>query len=190
MRVIIKFILSLIVILTSCNSQKEMTGIKLSPQVEKINLSNSIEISVDDFFQRRMKNREFELVMGKKCEIIATDNNFVYFGYPYTINGVRKTDSIFKTQIQVLTTQFSSFKIIEGYHVKNKIMESLQSYFDTSLNYTVLSTKSNWGFHLEANQIKVLVEFISVKDFTTRKTKKFTIQLDKSSLDIISINKL
>lgn len=190
MRGIIKFLLSLIVILTSCNSQKEMTGIKLYPQVEKIDLSNSIELSVDDFFQRRMKNREYEKVMGKRCEILVFDSNFVYWGYPYTMNGVRKADTIFKTQNQLLTKQFSSFKIIEGYHVKNKIMESLQSYFDTTLNSTVLSTKSNWGFHLEANKIKVHVEFICIQDFIIRKKKNFTIELDKSSLDIISINKL
>ena len=190
MRGIIKFLISLIVLLTSCNSQKEMTGIKLYPQVEKIDLSNSIELSVDDFFHGRMKNREFEKVMEKRCEILAVDTNFVYWGYPYTVNGVSKTDTIFKTQIQVLTKQFSSFKNIEGYHVKNKIMKSLQSYFDTTLNYTVLSKKSNWGFHLEANKIKVHVEFISVQDFIIRKKKKFIIELDKSSLEIISINQI
>lgn len=190
MRVIIKFLLSLIAILTSCNSQKEMTGIKLYPQLEKIDISNSIELSVDDFFQRRMKNREYEKVMGKRCEILVFDSNFVYWGYPYTMNGVRKADTIFKTQNQLLTKQFPSFKNIEGYHVKNKIMKSLQSYFDITLNYTVLSTKSNWEFRLDTNKMKVCVEFISVQDFIIRKKKNFTIELDKSSLDMISINKL
>jgi hypothetical protein len=184
------FILSLIVVLTACNSQKEMTGIKLYPQLEKIDLSNSIELSVDDFFQRRMKNREYENVMGKRCEILFFDSNFVYWGYPYIINGVRKADTIFKTQIQVLTKQFSLFKNIEGYHIKNKIIKSLQSYFDIALNYTVLSTKSNWEFHLEADKMKVCIEFISVQDFIIRKKQNFTIELDKSSLEIISIKKL
>jgi hypothetical protein len=168
----------------------EMTGIKLYPQLEKIDISNSIELSVDDFFQRRMKNREYEKVIGKRCEILVFDSNFVYWGYPYTMNGVRKADTIFKTQIQVLTKQFPSFKNIEGYHVKNKIMKSLQSYFDTTLNYTVLSQKSNWEFRLEATKIKVHIEFISVQDFIIRKKKKFIIEIDKSSLEIISINQI
>jgi hypothetical protein len=167
-----------------------MTGIKLYPQFEKIDLSSSIELSVDNFFQRRMKNREFVKVIEKRCEILAVDTNFVYWGCPYTMNGVRKADTIFKTQNQLLTKQFPSFKNIEGYHVKNKIMKSLQFYFDTTLNYTVLSQKSNWKFHLEANKIKVHVEFTSVQDFLIRKKKKFIIELDKSSLEIISINQI
>ena len=80
---------------------------KSYPQLDKMDLSNSIERSVDDFFQRRMRNREMEKVMGKRCEIIATDTNFVYYGYPYTMNEVTKADTIFKTQIKVLTKQFS-----------------------------------------------------------------------------------
>ncbi len=104
-----------------------MTGLKLYPQLEKFDLSNSVELSVNDFFPRRMRNREKEKVMGKRCEILSADTNFIYFGYPYpyTGNGVGKADTIFKTQTKVLTQQFSSFKNIEGYHVKNLINKEL-----------------------------------------------------------------
>ncbi len=169
-----------------------MTGLKLYPQMEKFDLSNSVELSVDDFFQRRMRNRENEKVIGKRCEILASDTNFVYFGYPYpyTSNGVGKADTIFKTQTKVLTQQFSSFKNIEGYHVKNKIMKSLKSYFDTSLNYTILSRQSNWEFRLGNDKITVRVKFKSVQDFIIKKVKNFIVELDKSSLEIISVNEL
>ncbi len=169
-----------------------MTGLKLYPQLEKFDLSNSVELSVNDFFQRRMRNREKEKVMGKRCEILSADTNFIYFGYPYpyTGNGVGKADTIFKTQTKVLTQQFSSFKNIEGYHVKNKIMKSLESYFDTSLNYTILSRQSNWEFRLETDKITVRVEFTSVQDFIIKKVKNFIVELDKLSLEIISVNEL
>ena len=130
---------------------------KSYPQLEKLDLSNSIERSVDDFFQRRMRNRNLEKVMGKRCEIIATDTNFVYYGYPYppTMNEVTKADTIFKTQIKVLTKQFSSFETIEGYHVKSKIIQSLRPYFDSSVNYTVKSTSYSDEFRLEPDKISV-----------------------------------
>ena len=95
--------------------------------------------------------------MGKRCEIIATDTNFVYYGYPYppTMNEVTKADTIFKTQIKVLTKQFSSFETIEGYHVKSKIIQSLRPYFDSSVNYTVKSTSYSDEFRLEPDKISV-----------------------------------
>jgi len=160
---------------------------KLYPQLDKLDLSNSIERSVDDFFQRRMRNRKMAKVMGKRCEIIATDTNFVYFGYPYRINEVTKADTIFKTQIKVLTNQFSSFETIEGYHVKSKIMQSLRPYFDSSVNYTVMSTRSSAEFQLEPDKISVSMKFTIVKDFLLKDEKNFIIDLDKSSLEIISI---
>ena len=164
---------------------------KSYPQLEKLDLSNSIERSVDDFFQRRMRNRKQEKVMGKRCEIIATDTNFVYYGYPYTMNEVTKADTIFKTQIKVLTKQFSSFETIEGYHVKSKIMQSLRPYFDSSVNYTVASTRYSAEFRLEPDKISVSMKFTIVKDFLIKDEKNFIVDLDKSSLEIISIvNKL
>ena len=166
---------------------------KSYPQLEKLDLSNSIERSVDDFFQRRMRNRKLEKVMGKRCEIIATDTNFVYYGYPYppTMNEVTKADTIFKTQIKVLTKQFSSFETIEGYHVKSKIIQSLRPYFDSSVNYTVASTRYSAEFRLEPDKISVSMKFTIVKDFLIKDEKNFIVDLDKSSLEIISIvNKL
>jgi len=162
---------------------------KSYPQLEKLDLSNSIERSVDDFFQRRMRNRNLEKVMGKRCEIIATDTNFVYYGYPYpsTMNEVTKADTIFKTQIKVLTKQFSSFETIEGYHVKSKIIQSLRPYFDSSVNYTVKSTSYSDEFRLEPDKISVSMKFTIVKDFLIKDEKNFIVDLDKSSLEIISI---
>jgi len=162
---------------------------KSYPQLEKLDLSNSIERSVDDFFQRRMRNRKLEKVMGKRCEIIATDTNFVYYGYPYppTMNEVTKADTIFKTQIKVLTKQFSSFETIEGYHVMSKIMQSLRPYFDSSVNYTVKSRSSSYEFRLEPDKISVSMKFTIVKDFLIKDEKNFIVDLDKSSLEIISI---
>ena len=165
--------------------------LKSYPQLDKMDLSNSNERSVDDFFQRRMRNREMEKVMGKRCEIIATDTNFVYYGYSYTMNEVTKADTIFKTQIKVLTKQFSSFETIEGYHVWSKITQSLRPYFDSSVNYTVASTRYSAEFRLEPDKISVSMKFTIVKDFLIKDEKNFIVDLDKSSLEIISIvNKL
>ncbi len=81
------FLLGFLLLFTSGYSQRELIGLKLYPQMEKFDLSNSVELSVDDFFQRRMRNREKEKVMGKRCEILSADTNFIYFGYPYPYTG-------------------------------------------------------------------------------------------------------
>jgi hypothetical protein len=121
---------------------------------------------------------------------LATDSDYVYFGYPYGTEAERKVDTIFKTNIKLLSDQFPAYKSLEGYQVRDKILNYLKPYFDTTVNYTILSTKSTANYSLDVNKISVRMDFKAVKDFIINKKSTFLIELDKHSLEVISIKQL
>lgn len=183
-------ILNLMLLLSSCGSRNKMNGINLYPNTQKTELENSTEQSVNEFFQRRMRNNEFEKIAKKSCEILATDSNYVYFGYPYGLANERKVDTIFKTNIQALRSQFPAYQTVEGYQIRNKINNYLKPYIDSSSNYTILSTESTIYYSLEPDKIKVSMDLKETKDFIVNKKTKFIIELDKQNLELLSIQQL
>jgi hypothetical protein len=178
-------LLNLLCILIVCSSSNGLKTTEL--QAHDFDFKNSIELSVEEFFQRRMNNRIKEKMVKKRCEILATDSQYVYFGYPYGIDAERKVDTLFKTSISALNDQFPSYKTIEGYHVRNSIMTHLKPYFDSTVNYTVMSNSSTSIYTLDVNKISVKMDFKSVKDFIIQQKSSFLIELDKNTLDLISI---
>jgi len=152
-------------------------------------LDNAKEITVEDFFEKRMKNR-IKKVQGANWEILFESGDFIYFGYPL-IKLFREgtfLEEFFKVDRFKLEADFPSYKKFDGINMKSRCFELLGEKIQNNIGG--LSHSFECSATLEEKSILVLGKiFFRQKDGYV-KMEKYLIRFDKATLNRESITKL
>lgn len=76
-------------------------------------LDKATELSVQEFFARRMRNKEHNKIAAQTCNLILETDSFIYCSYTYDTIAY----GLFKVQRKELEVKFPGYRTIEGYHV-------------------------------------------------------------------------
>lgn len=136
-------------------------------------LSQAVEISVEDFFGRRMRNQIRKAPVGNWM-ILHQDETYAYLGWPRfsgLLNDQRDVSELFKTRLAELDVRFPAWREFDG--------EQMQALLRRQLG----KLPQRWDAVLEAEFIRVtgtLAEDVPVNE--TPKGRAFEIKIDKVSL--------
>ena len=152
-------------------------------------LDKAKETTVEDFFEKRMKNR-IKKVQGANWEILFESENFIYFGYP-VIQIFREgtfLEEFFKVDRFKLETDFPSYKKFDGIDMKSRCFELLREKIKTQIGG--LSHSFECSANLEDKSILVSGKILLRQENDQVKTEKYLIRFDKRTLNKESITKL
>jgi hypothetical protein len=152
-------------------------------------LDKAQETSVEDFFEKRMKNR-IKKVQGANWEILFESNDFIYFGYPLIAIFREGTflEEFFRVDRSKLESEFPPYKKFDGIDMKTKCYELLSE--QKKENFGGLSHSFDCSASLEENSILVSGNILFRQQDGTIKTEKYLIRFDKKNLKKESITKL
>jgi len=151
------------------------------------NLNQAKEISLNDFFSKRMQNKIRKINVGN-WDILYQNTDFVYIGYPYLksiFSGKRIIDTLYKINTEVLNLGLPNYKNIEGFLIQQKIYEIINQYQKNNNPNVDFYFNENLNSKLTQTTIEIEV-YIS---YQNNEKEFFTIILDKNTLDKISIIK-
>ena len=152
-------------------------------------LDKAKETTVEDFFEKRMKNR-IKKVQGANWEILFESENFIYFGYP-VIQIFREgtfLEEFFKVDRFKLEADFPSYKKFDGIDMKSRCFELLREQNKTQIGG--LSHSFECSANLEDKSILVSGKILLRQENDQVKTEKYLIRFDKRTLNKESITKL
>ncbi|HMV42602.1 MAG TPA: hypothetical protein PK079_24345 [Leptospiraceae bacterium] len=151
-------------------------------------LEKAQETSVEEFFERRMKNRT-KKVIGANWEIFFESEDFVYYGYPL-VSFFREgtfVDEFFKVNRTKLQNDFPAFHEFDGIKLRNLCYDSLAEY-SRSTNDSLFQSFNCKAF-LEQESIEIFAD-LTFKKENQYKIEKYKIIFDKKKLKRESILKL
>lgn len=149
-------------------------------------LDKAKETTVEDFFEKRMKNR-IKKVQGANWEILFESDDFVYFGYPL-IQIFREgtfLEEFFKVDRFKLEGDFPSYKKFDGIDMKGRCFEMLREKSKTNIGD--LSHSFECSATLEEKSILVFGKILFRKENGPVETEKYLIRFDKRTLNKESI---
>ena len=152
-------------------------------------LDKAKETTVEDFFEKRMKNR-IKKVQGANWEILFESNEFIYFGFPVIAIFREGTflEEFFKVNRENLETEFPSYKKFDGIEMKERCFELLgakRKSLSGGLPYSFECTAT-----LEEKSFLVTGNIIFRQQDGKVKTEKYLIRFDKRTLNKESIIQL
>lgn len=172
-----------IFLFTSCTSSLKVNEIKSG-----LKLESAVEKDVNFFFECRMKNR-IKKIQGYNWDILYTDKDFVYFGYPESMfSDEMKVQNLYKVRKNELMKSFPSYETVEGHHVQRAVSESLHK--DVKIESRILLQNIDWKPSLGKGLIAVDTVWKYQADSNPEVVRKYDIQLDIKSLKIISKKEL
>ncbi|MCP4438066.1 MAG: hypothetical protein GY810_03910 [Aureispira sp.] len=153
------------------------------------------ELNVTQFFKTRMKNRMRKTLVGSWHILLETDS-MVYLAYPTPKKGFSSKKIVqhhhfFKTDKQELVKQFSQYKTLQGYQLKELLRDKLNYHFRQK--YAPLNPiieLRRWKAILEKNIISSWVEvFIKIKEGAPIE-ETYKLSFTNKELELIEIEKL
>jgi hypothetical protein len=152
-------------------------------------LDKAQETTVEDFFEKRMKNR-IKKVQGANWEIFFESEEFVYFGYPLIAIFREGTflEEFFKVNRIKLETEFPTYKEFDGIFMKKICYELLgekQKSIAGGLPYSYDCSAS-----LEEKSILVSGKILFRQQDGKVKTEKYLIRFDRRTLNKESMIRL
>lgn len=153
-------------------------------------LSEAKMSSVNEFFERRMKNT-IKKIIGNNWEILFEEENRIYYGYPRVklfIDSVYLEEFYFVDKSE-LAAQFPLYKTFDGIGMRKLVYQSVLEYkklkshqISQSLKHTpvlkdnAMEVKVNWRYRIDGKP----EEYYDVLLF----------EFDKNTLNLVSVKKL
>jgi len=173
----------LIVMIFGCNKYLYVDDI-----LQGKNLEKAQEISVNDFFNKRMQNKIRKINVGN-WDVLFQNDDFVYIGKPRLKNifsEKRIIDTLFKVYNNHLISQLPQYKSIEGYIIRQKIYSSIQNYKIQNSENKDFYVSEKYVSELKSGTIEIQ---ISVSD-NENANEIYILIFDKNTLELLEINKL
>lgn len=171
---LLSLIPALLISLVSCWTPQWRWGVDVRDIAKRSDMLNQApEISVEDFFIRRMRNRVRKAPVGNWM-LLHEDETFVYLGYPRfsgLLNDQRDVTELFKTPLKDLESRFPGWRSLDG--------EEMQTVLRTQFG----RIPEQWEAVLEDSYIRVtgtLSEDTPVN--ASPKGRTFELRLDKKTL--------
>lgn len=135
-------------------------------------LSQAVELSVKDFFYRRMNNRVRKAPVGNWL-VLHEDEGYVYVGYPSfrgLIDDRREIAELFRTSKAELKAQFPGWREIDGISLQEALYKALGQ------------APQNWQAELAEEAILVTGSLKPRAANAETAVQPFTLRLSKSDL--------
>ena len=177
-----------IVFFLCCHSSSEVL---VSEIQDNIGSGNIVQSDVNEFFQRRMKNKLRKALVGSWI-ILHEDESNIYYGYP-RFKGIfssdRVVEKIYFLKKKELAEKLSIYKNFTGVELRAKILASIDSYRKQKKESSAfLLFSNNWTVVLNEDSIQVQAIVSEENSNTTKsKSKKYTILLNKNDLSLLKI---
>lgn len=152
-------------------------------------LDKAQETTVEDFFQKRMKNR-IKKVQGANWEILFESEDYIYFGYPL-IKIFREgtfLEEFFKVDRLKLESDFPTYKKFDGIEMKRRCFELLGDQRKSVEGGLPYSFDCNASLEEKSILVNGIIIFRQEKEQV--KTEKYLIRFDKRTLSKESIIRL
>ncbi len=171
---------TLITMLISCNKNIYVEDVSQGKKLE-----TAINISTEEFFMKRMQNKLRKVNVGY-WDILYEDSSFIYIGYP-RLKGIfsnrRIIDTLYKTDVILLKQILPKYKEIQGFVMRQKIYEPLQTYLSSKGEIPLLYLEEKMEYKLEPQFIKIQINAID----TSHISKMYIFLIDAKTLEIKDI---
>lgn len=149
-------------------------------------LERAKETTVEDFFQKRMKNK-IKKVMGANWEILFESSEFIYFGYPLISFFREETfvEELFKVNRNQLESEFPTYKRYDGIEMKIICNATMVGYKKSSPKQNFVSIECSSNLERDYILMNATLNY-KIGDNQNQK-EKYLIQFDKKNLTKLSI---
>lgn len=164
----------------------QCSGLKVKDIKEGKYLQQAIEISVEDFFQKRMQN-SIKKIIGHNWDILLETKDYVYIGYTkgssYDDLYVEK---LYKTLKNPLLEKFPSYSRYQGYQIKNVAYRAINN--NLKHERTLIQTWDS-KFYLKEDSIYGDIIWLYSVDGSPDVIEKYDVYLNKNDLSVIRVVK-
>ncbi len=164
-------------------------------EIEKYASSEfAMKSGVDEFFERRMKNKPRKALVGN-WEILFENDEHVYYGYPRfrrLFSDERVVEKIYFTPKKELENKFPLFRDLTGSAFRLKLYDSIFQYRKSNGETESFSLGfQDFSATLKENTIeaKAVIHFSSV-EANKKKSENYKVFYNKNNLTLLKIEKL
>ena len=150
-------------------------------------LDGSTEITVHDFFAKRMTSRA-SAHPGRRWLIVTEDEDWVYLARDRDdINGQAAVGVLYRCGRERLEKVFPGFRRLDGVAALGLINAEIEKRLEALRPYSALKQRMNWRPSLETGRVVLDVEWKRSIDGALRKTELFRITVSGANPDKVTV---